>query len=111
MIAVGMVLLWIGYTGVYVGVYRLIGDKRNVQDIFSGVSGSANGGNSGGVAGSKNSVTPPETQSQLETQQQMQKLANSPFLTVGPNQGAGPLKPGTTAQIPNPDYKPPIAGR
>ena len=38
MIAVGMALVWMGYSAIYVSAFRLSGDKRSVVDIFMGRS-------------------------------------------------------------------------
>jgi hypothetical protein len=38
MLIVGFLILWAGYTAVYVGLYRLTGDKRPVSAIFLGTA-------------------------------------------------------------------------
>ena len=36
MLIVGFLILWAGYAAVYVGLYRISGDKRPVRAIFLG---------------------------------------------------------------------------
>lgn len=38
MLIVGLLIIFAGYSAVYVGLYRISGDKRPVQAIFTGAA-------------------------------------------------------------------------
>lgn len=65
MLSIGFVVLLAGYSGVYVGVQRLRGDKRGIIDIWKGVGATTSSSSSSSSGGTSTTPTGPKALGRL----------------------------------------------
>lgn len=87
MLSIGFVVLLAGYSGVYVGVQRLRGDKRGIIDIWKGV---------GATTSSSSSSTPGSGTTAPTTPKALGRLGQTVPLNPGSGGGGAPSTSGTT---------------